>query len=177
MNATITTTPVRRGNEAELVAKEELPPLQHFIAGAFTTLPETAGTQIVNPANGTVICRVQEGTAADVDIAVAAARKAQDAWGATTPAERSDLLLTIAARIEENTHVLACLESLNTGKPLATSRDDVAGSVDTFRFMAGAGRALTSLAAGDYAADHTSVILRENRQALSVSSPRGTTRC
>ncbi|MEO5319942.1 aminobutyraldehyde dehydrogenase [Arthrobacter sp. CC3] len=171
MNATTTTTPVRRGNEAELVAKEELPPLQHFIDGAFTTRTDAAGTDIVNPSSGTVICCVLEGTAADVDLAVAAARQAQTDWGATTPAERSDLLLNIASRIEENADILARLESLNTGKPLATSRDDVSGSVDTFRFMAGAGRALTSLAAGDYATDHTSVILREPAGVVGVITP------
>jgi aminobutyraldehyde dehydrogenase len=171
MNATLTTAAVRRGNEAELVAQNELPPLQHFIGGTFTAVAGVAGTEIVNPARGTTICRVPEGTAADVDRAVAAARKAQTAWGNTTPQERSDLLLTIAARVEEHADVLARIESLNTGKPLTTSHDDVAGSVDTFRFMAGAGRALTSLAAGDYAAGHTSLILREPAGVVGVITP------
>ena len=172
MNATLTTAAVRRGNEAELGARNELPPLQHFIDGTFTDRAAAgASTPIVNPANGRPICDVPEGTAADVDVAVAAARRAQGAWSETTPAERSGLLLSIADKLEENAEVLARLESLNTGKPLSTSQDDVAGSVDTFRFMAGAGRALTSLAASDYTKDHTSVLLREPVGVVGVITP------
>ncbi|QOT19767.1 aminobutyraldehyde dehydrogenase [Paenarthrobacter sp. YJN-5] len=171
MNATLTTTAVRRGSDAELVAKDEFPPLQHFIDGAFVDGESGGRTPVVNPANGRLICDVPEGTAGDVDVAVTAARRAQGPWGELTPAERSAVLLSVAERIEEHGDVLARLESLNTGKPLATSLDDVAGSVDTFRFMAGAGRALTSLAAGDYAADHTSVILREPAGVVGVITP------
>jgi aminobutyraldehyde dehydrogenase len=170
MNATLTTATVRRGNAA-LVAPEELPPLNHFIDGAFASAAAAASTDIVNPSDGSVICRVPEGTADDVDRAVAAARKAQTGWEATTPKERSELLLRIADRIEEHADVLARIESLNAGKPLATSQDDVAGSVDTFRFMAGAGRALTSMAASDYAQDHLSVILREPAGVVGVVTP------
>lgn len=171
MNVLLTSAAVRRGHEAELVTKDELPPLQHFIDGTFAEGAVSARTPIVNPADGRQICDVPEGTAADVDVAVAAARRAQAAWGETTPADRSALLLSIADKLEEHADVLARLESLNTGKPLSTSNDDVAGSVDTFRFMAGAGRALTSLAAGDYAADHTSVILREPAGVVGVITP------
>lgn len=171
MNALLTTAAVRRGNVAELVTQGELPPLQHFIDGTFADGAVSARTPIVNPADGRRICDVPEGTAADVDVAVAAARRAQVAWGETTPADRAALLLSIADKLEEHADVLARLESLNTGKPLSTSKDDVAGSVDTFRFMAGAGRALTSLAAGDYAADHTSVILREPAGVVGVITP------
>ncbi|MDE8588372.1 aminobutyraldehyde dehydrogenase [Arthrobacter sp. NQ4] len=171
MNALLSTVAVRRGNEAELVRQDELPPLQHFIDGTFAEAADGARTPIVNPADGRLICDVPEGTPADVDVAVAAARRAQGAWSQTTPAERSALLLSIADKLEEHEDVLARLESLNTGKPLSTSNDDVAGSVDTFRFMAGAGRALTSLAAGDYAAGHTSVILREPAGVVGVITP------
>ena len=170
MNATLTTA-IRRGNGALLVTPEELPTLNHFIDGSFTSGAAASSTAIVDPSDGSVICRVPEGTAADVDLAVTAARNAQAAWEATTPKERSELLLRIADRIEEHADVLARLESLNAGKPLATSQDDVAGSVDTFRFMAGAGRALTSMAASDYAQDHLSVILREPVGVVGVVVP------
>ena len=59
----------------------------------------------------------------------------------------------------------------NTGKPLSVSRDDVNGTIDTFRFMAGALRATTSLAAANYAEDHLSVILREPLGVVGVITP------
>ena len=67
--------------------------------------------------------------------------------------------------------MLARLESANTGKPLTVSRDDVDGTIDTFRFMAGAPRATTSLAAANYAEDHLSVILREPLGVVGVITP------
>lgn len=171
MNPTLTTAAVRRGQKGGLVASGELPPLKHFIEGVFVSSSGATTTKIVNPSDASVICEVPEGTAEDVDRAVAAAKRAQTAWEQTTPKERSDLIHRVADRIEEHADVLARLESLNTGKPLATSQDDVAGTVDTFRFMAGAGRALTSMAAGDYAQGHTSVILREPVGIVGVVTP------
>ena len=73
----------------------------------------------------------------DVDAAVDAAVTAQAAWGRLTPKERSLVLLRIAERVEQNTDLLVRLESANTGKPFEVSRDDVASTVDTFRFFAG----------------------------------------
>lgn len=67
--------------------------------------------------------------------------------------------------------MLVRLESVNTGKPLSVARDDVAQTIDTFRFMAGALRAATTMAAGDYAADHLSVILREPLGVVGVVTP------
>lgn len=171
MNPTLTTAAVRRGTGGELVATTELPPLNHYINGAFETAEPAAKTRIVNPSDESLICEVPEGTAEDVDRAVAAATRAQGAWERTTPKERSELLHRIADRIDEHADVLARIESLNTGKPPATAQDDISGSVDTFRFMAGAGRALTSMAAGDYAENHTSVILREPVGVVGVVTP------
>ena len=56
-------------------------------------------------------------------------------------------MLHIADRVAENADLLARLESANTGKPSAVAQDDVAQTIDTFRFMA-CGRAPTSAAAG-----------------------------
>ncbi|MCZ9346973.1 aldehyde dehydrogenase family protein, partial [Streptomyces sp. TRM76130] len=112
-----------------------------------------------------------EGTAEDVDRAVAAAVAAKDAWARRVPRDRSEVLHAVADRLAENADLLVRLESANTGKPLAVSRDDVDMTIDTFRFMAGALRATTSLAAGDYAEHHLSVILREPLGVIGVITP------
>ena len=74
--------------------------------------------------------------------------EAKQQWGRLTPKERSLILLQIADRVEQHSDLLVQLESANTGKPLAVSRDDVSSTVDTFRFFAGAARSATSQAAG-----------------------------
>jgi len=144
---------------------------QHYIDGRFQPGSSGRFIDVVNPSNEEVFARVAEGTAGDVDVAVTAARAAQPAWGALTPKERAAILLEIAARIEANSSALERLESVNTGKPHAVSADDIASSVDTFRFMAGAARSITSQAAADYTADHLSVIIREPLGVIGVVTP------
>ncbi|MFK0041554.1 aminobutyraldehyde dehydrogenase [Paenarthrobacter sp. NPDC090517] len=148
-----------------------LPPAGHFVNGSFVQGSSGLSIDVVDPTTEQVIASVQAGTADDVDAAVAAAVVAQKTWGATTPKERADVLNLIANIIEENRKVFEVLESANTGKPQAVSEDDVSSTIDTFRFMAGASRTLTSMAGGDYATDHTSVILREPVGVVGVITP------
>ena len=137
-------TTIRRSQGPSLLSEGDLPPEQHFIDGQFRAGSSGQFIDVVDPCNGSVFARVAQGTAGDVDIAVAAARAAQPRWGALTPKERAEALLKIAGRIEEHTALLVRLESANAGKPLMVSRDDISSSVDTFRFMAGAARSITS---------------------------------
>ena len=112
-----------------------------------------------------------DGTVEEVDAAVAAAVAAKGQWGSLVPKERSEILHRIADRLSRKSELLARLESANTGKPFMVSEDDVAGTIDTFRFMAGALRATTSMAAGTYAAEHLSLILREPLGVVGVVTP------
>ncbi|WP_262697921.1 MULTISPECIES: aminobutyraldehyde dehydrogenase [Streptomyces] len=167
-----TTATVRRAADAPpLITGDDLPPTRHFIDGTFIE-PSAGGViDVVDPCAESVIARVPEGTAEDIDRAVAAAVAAKGRWARLVPKERSELLHTIADRLADHTDLLSRLESANTGKPLAVSRDDVDMTIDTFRFMAGALRATTSMAAGDYAENHLSVILREPLGVVGVITP------
>ncbi|WCI07975.1 aldehyde dehydrogenase family protein [Arthrobacter sp. OVS8] len=158
-------------SRSEADAAAGMAPACQFINGTFTPGSGGDSIDVVNPATGETITAVAAGTAEDVNSAVAAARAAQPAWGAMTPREHSEILHQVADRLEANALDLARLESLNTGKPPAVAEDDVSSAVDTFRFMAGAGRTMTSLAAADYAAGHTSVILREPLGVVGVITP------
>jgi aminobutyraldehyde dehydrogenase len=172
-NPTTTEKPVvRRAEPSEGPLQEaDLPPGQHFIDGAFR--PGGSGTSIdvIDPSSERKIAQVAEGTASDTDVAVAAALAAAPRWGGLTPKERSELLHRVADRVAENAELLARLESANTGKPPAVAQDDLAQTIDTFRFMAGALRAPTAAAAGRYAEDHLSVILREPLGVIGVVTP------
>src|SRR5690606_24301498 len=147
----------RNTGAGALLREGDLPPAQHYIGGAFRGAADRF-TDVVDPATEEVIARVPEGTAADVDRAVDAATAARPQWARTVPGERSALLHAVADRIAEHAEALVRLEAANTGKPLRVARDDVDGTIDTFRFMAGALRATTSMAAGEYAENHLSVI-------------------
>ncbi|MDQ6818380.1 MAG: gamma-aminobutyraldehyde dehydrogenase [Actinomycetota bacterium] len=136
--------------------------LQNFIDGEFVDPVEGQTEPIINPANGETIAHVPISTAADVDRAVKAAREAFGGWAKTTPGERAEALLSIAEAIEEHAHEISELEADNAGKPLTAMRgDEIPAMVDNLRFFAGAARCLEGRAAGEYLADHTSIIRRE----------------
>ncbi len=92
-----------------------------------------------NPATGELLEAVAEGDVADVNLAVAAARRAfQGPWGRSKPAERQAILLRIADLLESSMAEIAMLDSLDMGMPLAFAQYIAAGPVvETFRFCAG----------------------------------------
>jgi phenylacetaldehyde dehydrogenase len=95
---------------------------------------------VINPANEEVIAKVASAGKAEVDKAVAAARRAfdQGPWGKMHGAERERLLMKLADLLEANAQSFAEVESLDTGKSAAMAQAvDVAVAVDTIRYMAG----------------------------------------
>jgi acyl-CoA reductase-like NAD-dependent aldehyde dehydrogenase len=93
----------------------------------------------LNPATGEPLGDVQAAGQADVDRAVASARKALEGeWGSITPDERGRLLWKLAELVEEHLDELATLETLDNGKPItASKRDDIPGVAAMFRYFAG----------------------------------------
>ncbi|REK88398.1 gamma-aminobutyraldehyde dehydrogenase [Streptomyces inhibens] len=133
-----------------------------FIAGSLRSGSSGRTQAVVDPATGETVYSYELAGAADVDAAVEAAERAFAEWGGATPGERSDTLHRFAAALAEDAADLAFAESLNCGKPIKLSTEfDVPGSIDNAAFFAGAARHLEGKAAGEYSADHTSVIRRE----------------
>lgn len=117
---------------------------------------------VVDPSTGAVVWAYHADTPATVDAAVDAAARAFPQWSRATPAERSAVLHKLAAELEAVAEELAQTETAQTGKPIRLSREfDVPGSIDNVSFFAGAARHLEGKAAGEYSADHTSMIRRE----------------
>jgi phenylacetaldehyde dehydrogenase len=95
---------------------------------------------VEDPATEEVISHVAAGDKIDIDLAVAAARRALEAgpWSRISPSERSRLIWKLGDLIEERADEFAELETLDNGKPLSYARrDDIAGSIRMFRYMAG----------------------------------------
>jgi len=134
---------------------------KNFVGGKWVDAVEGGTMEVLNPATGETIAEVPSGTQADVDRAVEAAKQALPEWLETTPAERAEALLSLAAAIDDNAEELAELESQNVGKPLASARDEMPVSADNFRFFAGAARVLEGKSAGEYMRGYTSMIRRE----------------
>ncbi|MBK0326218.1 aldehyde dehydrogenase family protein [Rhodobacteraceae bacterium F11138] len=93
----------------------------HFIEGAFT--PPGAGFDSRNPANGEKLATLTQATQADVDAAVAAARRAQGKWAALGGPGRARYLYAIARLLQKHSRLFAVLETLDNGKPIRESRD------------------------------------------------------
>jgi aldehyde dehydrogenase (NAD+) len=93
----------------------------------------------VNPATEEVLTEVSSGSAADVDRAVAAARRAfTRVWGPMRPADRGKYLFRIARLLQERAREFAVLESLDNGKPIRESRDvDIPLAAAHFFYHAG----------------------------------------
>ena len=110
----------------------------NFIGGTFTAPVNGKYFDNTTPITGAKICECAASDAADVELALDAAHAAKDAWGATSPAERSNILLKIADRLEENIELLASAETWDNGKPIReTTAADIPLSVDHFRYFAG----------------------------------------
>ena len=114
----------------------------NFIGGEFVAPVEGQYFDVVTPIDGKVYTQAARSGAGDVERALDAAHAAAAKWAATPPAERANLLLKIADRIEQNLEVLAYAETVDNGKPIReTLNADIPLAIDHFRYFAGCVRA------------------------------------
>ncbi|SFB12980.1 aldehyde dehydrogenase [Poseidonocella pacifica] len=110
----------------------------NFIGGKFVAPVKGQYFDNITPITGAKVCEVARSTAEDVELALDAAHAAKGAWGKTSAAERSNILLKVADRIEENLDLIAQAETWDNGKPIReTTAADIPLAVDHFRYFAG----------------------------------------
>jgi len=110
-----------------------------FIGGAW--VPSHSGETLVlsNPSDGSTLCDIAKGNAADIDRAVQAAQSALDgSWGRLANFERGRILHQIGQGVLQHVETLAELEALDVGKPLKQARADVIALARYMEFYAGA---------------------------------------
>ncbi len=95
----------------------------HFIGGAWVAPAGGEYFDTVDPSNGEALAVVAQGSAADVDAAVKAARGAAPEWQALTPHSRAKYLYALARLVQKHSRRLAVLETMDNGKPIRESRD------------------------------------------------------
>lgn len=114
----------------------------NFIGGQW--VPPVKGQYFDNasPVDGKVFTQAARSTAEDIELALDAAHRAAPAWGRTSVTERSNILLRIADRMEQNLEMLAVAETWDNGKPVReTLAADLPLAIDHFRYFAGCIRA------------------------------------
>jgi acyl-CoA reductase-like NAD-dependent aldehyde dehydrogenase len=114
--------------------------LQNFIDGKWVDAQDGERFDVFNPATGAVIATAPHSKPADVDAAVAAARRAFDegTWWPGTPARRRGrILLNAADIVRREQERLARLESLDAGKPIGEAREDIAEVAFMFEYYGG----------------------------------------
>ncbi len=97
--------------------------LGHFVSGAWQAPAEGKYFDTADPSTGETLAAVAQGSAADVDAAVKAARAALPAWQALTPHARARYLYALARQVQKHSRRLAVLETMDNGKPIRESRD------------------------------------------------------
>ncbi|MDQ0027736.1 aldehyde dehydrogenase (NAD+) [Variovorax paradoxus] len=95
----------------------------HFIGGRFTAASADARFDTAEPATGQRLARIAQGSAQDVDAAVAAARAAQPGWLALGGHGRARHLYALARMVQRHARLLAVVEALDNGKPIRETRD------------------------------------------------------
>jgi aldehyde dehydrogenase (NAD+) len=95
----------------------------HFIDGAWRQPVEGVFFDSSDPATGEKIATVSQGSAADIDAAVQAARNALPTWQSLTPHARARYLYALARAVQRHSRRLAVLETIDNGKPIRESRD------------------------------------------------------
>jgi aldehyde dehydrogenase (NAD+) len=96
---------------------------QHFIGGKWQAPAAGEHFDTVDPSNGEKLASVAQGSAADIDAAVKAARAASSGWRALTPHARARYLYALARLVQKHSRLLAVLETMDNGKPIRESRD------------------------------------------------------
>src|SRR5690606_16468541 len=125
------------------------------------------------PGQGVTVSRYPAGNTADVERAVAAARKAFDdgRWSSKTASQRSLVLLKAADLIEARAEELAYLDAIEAGKPISQVRGEIAGSVDIWRYAAALARDLHGESYNTLGDATLGVVLREPIGVVTIITP------
>jgi succinate-semialdehyde dehydrogenase / glutarate-semialdehyde dehydrogenase len=111
-------------------------PRQLFVGGRWTDAEDGRTFEVLNPANGEVICEVADGSPNDAMAALDAAVLAQPSFAATTALERHEILMNAFRLLHERIDDLALLMTTEMGKPLKESRGEISYAAEFFRHFA-----------------------------------------
>jgi acyl-CoA reductase-like NAD-dependent aldehyde dehydrogenase len=144
-----------------------------LIDGRFVDGAEGREGGRVSPGHGVEVSRYAFGTAADVDLAVRAARRAFEhgPWPRMKAAERAAILLRVADLIDARRAEIARLDAIESGKPIAQAMGEIAGAADIWRYAAALARTLHGESYAHLGPDMLGVVLREPIGVVALITP------
>jgi aldehyde dehydrogenase len=130
-------------SSANLIARPQFKArYENFIGGEWLAPKRGQYFENISPIDGKPFTEVARSTSEDIEMALDEAHKAFASWSKTSAAYRSNLLLKIADRMEQNLDYLAAVETVDNGKPIReTKAADLPLAIDHFRYFAGCLRA------------------------------------
>jgi betaine-aldehyde dehydrogenase len=144
---------------------------RHWIGGAW--LDSAEQSERVSPSHGVVVSRSAQGTEADAQAAIAAARAAFDdgRWSRLAAKARAAVLLRVADLIEANVERFAVIETLESGKPIAQARGEVGGAADLWRYAAALARTVEGDSFNGLGPEMLATVLKEPIGVVSIITP------
>ncbi|MBM7648972.1 aldehyde dehydrogenase (NAD+) [Bacillus ectoiniformans] len=136
----------------------------NYIDGSWVSSQSEQFTSIINPADGTILGDVLLSKKEDVDLAVEAAKRAQEQWRLVPAPQRAEVLYRVGAIMKERKEELAQILTSEMGKVIDEARGEVQEGIDMAFYMAGEGRRLF----GD-----TTPSELKNKFAMSIRAPIG----
>src|SRR6266550_3672335 len=166
MTETVSAAAPDRGSFAEP------PTFRHFIAGEWVDSTSGATFESVNPADTRdVVGRFQQGTAADVGMAVKAAETAGAMWRRTPAPKRGEIMYRFGALMAEHKERLSQAMSREMGKVIAEARGDVQEGIDIAFLMAGEGRRMSGETVPSELPDKWAMSIRQPIGVAGIITP------
>jgi len=147
--------------------------LKHLIDGAWCDAASGETFDRHSPASGALVSRAAKGGAADVDAAIAAARRSFDdrRWSDVPGAQRSKLLSKVADLIDAHRAELALLETLESGKPIAQAEAEIEGAANIWRYAATLAWNIRGQSQNALGPDMLGMVLKEPIGVVSIITP------
>ncbi len=115
---------------------QQYDPLYLFINGQWLSAEDRDTSAVINPASGTTLGRLPLATNADLNQALVTAHESFNVWRNTVPDERARIMKNAASLMRDRAEHIATLMTLEEGKPLVESRDEVQRAADYFEWFA-----------------------------------------
>jgi betaine-aldehyde dehydrogenase len=144
-----------------------------LIDGRWTKARGEETLERVSPAHGVTVSTYARASAYEADLAISAARTAfdQGPWRRLTASERSKILLDVASLIERDAELIAMMDTLESGKPIAQARGEIAGAVDIWRYAAALARDLHGESFSNLGPHKLGVVVRDPIGVVSIITP------
>jgi acyl-CoA reductase-like NAD-dependent aldehyde dehydrogenase len=144
-----------------------------LIDGRWTKARSEETIERMSPAHGVTVSTYSRASEHEADLAISAARAAFDRgpWPRMTASERSKALLDVASLIERDAELLAMLDTLECGKPIAQARGEIAGAADIWRYAAALARDLHGESFSTIGPHKLGVVVRDPIGVVAIITP------